>query len=158
MGSGLHARFRKKRVPSTGKGWRTPKGSGSIRHPPIQSFSSTQVFTGSQIVLTCRERNAKRMTSVICVSGPHCECSPPCSLRKDRSLQAEWGYLREGGSGGALCQVKSTNHSMLDLGGDWEPCKVSVRSLGQGHLGSRVPILEPANTSGIDTEETQFQF
>lgn len=50
--------------------------------------------------------------------------------------------------------MKSTNRSVLDLGGDWEPCKVSVRRLGQGHLGSRVPILEPANTSGIDTEET----
>lgn len=63
---------------------------------PFSHFQALKCLLGARLYLACREMNAKCMTSVICVSGPHCECSPPCSLRKDRSLQAEWEFLREG--------------------------------------------------------------
>lgn len=47
MGSGFHDRFKKKRVSSTGKGWRTPKGSGSIH--PVSHFQIVECLLGVRL-------------------------------------------------------------------------------------------------------------
>lgn len=126
MDSGFHARLKKKRVSSTGKGWRTPKGSGSIYPPTIHPFSHFQVVKG---LLGARlywhaEKWTQNVWSLWFVSRGHtvnvqCEAHLLVLWGKVDLCRQSGSAIERGSSGGALCQVELWHQSQPIRFGWW---------------------------------------